>query len=408
MATFKISDESLWRRLEASPYKAFVQKLVSSMETEGYSQSSARSVIYISGRFVEWLEEPGPGSSALDYSAFDRFLKVPTLSHLFGHGERKALRRLRAIMVDAGIIGPAPATTDPIDVTFDRFANHLLHHGYQPKSIIAFGSFCKPFLREVWTCSEGIAHLRAPDILSYVERRAARYSRSSASLMCCCLRGFLRYARAEGLVEADLALAVPKVRNVKQAGLPCYMSTEQLEAVLAGCNRATVAGKRDYAILLLLARLGLRAVEVARLTLDAIDWREGLVRIDGKGGKVATMPLPDDVGMAIIEYIRGGRPRTRARTLFHLVEAPRSPFTSATPVILIARRALHRAGVTGLGRKSHSFRHTLATNLIRAGASLNEIAQVLRHQDADTARIYAKVDVESLRTLSLPWPGGAL
>ncbi|WGF90702.1 tyrosine-type recombinase/integrase [Marinivivus vitaminiproducens] len=158
----------------------------------------------------------------------------------------------------------------------------------------------------------------------------------------------------------------------------------------------------------LLARLGLRAAEAALLSLDDIDWRAGVLRIAGKGGRVAQMPMPQDVGEALADYIRHGRPVTTSRTIFHRVETPCLPFTAATPVILIARRALRRAGVHASVRgSSHVFRHSLATHMIRSGASLNEIGQVLRHQEPDTARIYAKVDVAGLRSLSLAWPGGA-
>ena len=155
-------------------------------------------------------------------------------------------------------------------------------------------------------------------------------------------------------------------------------------------------------MLILLARLGLRAAEVALLSLDDVDWRAGVLRVAGKGGRVAQMPLLQDVGEALTAYIQQGRPLSSSRTIFHRVETPCQPFATATPVILIARRVLRRAGVRGSVRgASHVFRHSLATHMIRSGASLNEIGQVLlRRQEPDTARIYAKVDVAGLRSLS--------
>lgn len=175
------------------------------------------------------------------------------------------------------------------------------------------------------------------------------------------------------------------------------------------CDRTTIAGRRDYAVLLLLARLGLRAGEAALLTLDDIDWRAGLLRVKGKGGRIASMPLPQEVGEAISDYILNGRPPSAGRTIFHRVETPSTPFRSASTVSLIAGRALKRAGVSGLrSQHAHVFRHTFATIAIRAGASLTEVGQVLRHLEPDTTRIYAKVDLEGLRSLSRPWLGAVL
>ncbi|MBY3246121.1 tyrosine-type recombinase/integrase [Rhizobium laguerreae] len=186
------------------------------------------------------------------------------------------------------------------------------------------------------------------------------------------------------------------------------MNADQLELVLKACDRETTAGRRDFAVLLLLSRLGLRASEVAFLALDDIDWTSGLLRVKGKGGRVATMPLPQDVGAAISDYIMGGRPVSGSSVIFHRVETPCTPFRTATPVILIARRALKRAKITGTrSRHAHLFRHSFATIALRSGASLTELAQVLRHKDPDTTRIYAKVDIETLRSLSQPWPGAA-
>ncbi|EYR77574.1 tyrosine-type recombinase/integrase [Shinella sp. DD12] len=175
------------------------------------------------------------------------------------------------------------------------------------------------------------------------------------------------------------------------------------------CDRTTIAGRRDYAVLLLLARLGLRAGEAALLTLDDIDWRAGLLRVKGKCGRIASMPLRQEVGEAISDYILNGRRPSAGRTICHRVETPSTPFRSASTVSLIAGRALKRAGVSGLrSQHTHVFRHTFATIAIRAGASLTEVGQVLRHMEPDTTRIYAKVDLEGLRSLSRPWLGAVL
>jgi integrase len=167
-------------------------------------------------------------------------------------------------------------------------------------------------------------------------------------------------------------------------------------------------GRRDYAILMMLAKLGLRANEVATLTLDDIDWRAGELLIRAKGRQRARMPIPTDVGAAIATYLRNGRPKSSCRRLFIRAIAPHVGFASGCAITMIAKTALDRVGIKGCAhRGAHIFRHSLATELLRSGATLTEIGQLLRHESHDTTRIYAKVDIEALRTLSLPWPGGA-
>ncbi len=274
--------------------------------------------------------------------------------------------------------------------------------GFAPQSVASYVWFARPFVTELWASdADGLSRLTTADVIGYVERHAPRRSAATAKIMCARLRSFLRYLRMHGIVDADLAASVPSIRSWALTGLPTFLTVEQLDRVLDHCDRTTIAGCRDYAGLLLLARLGLRANEVATLTLEDIDWRSGVLQVQGKGGRRATMPLPPDVGAAIVDYLRQARPACLYRQIFLRVETPCTPFTSQAPVSLLARRALHRAGVTGIAhRHAHVFRHTLATSMIRTGATLTEIAQVLRHQDADSTRIYAKVDLPSLRHLS--------
>lgn len=198
------------------------------------------------------------------------------------------------------------------------------------------------------------------------------------------------------------------MRRWKLATLPTYLSASQVQKVLDGCDRATAIGRRDYAILMMLAKLGLRADEIATLTLDDIDWRAGEMLVRAKGRRRARMPLPTDVGAAVVAYLRNGRPKSSCRRLFVRTLAPHVGFASGCAITMIAKTALDRVGIEGCAhRGAHIFRHSLATELLRSGATLSEIGQLLRHESHDTTRIYAKVDIEALRTLSLPWPGGA-
>ena len=225
--------------------------------------------------------------------------------------------------------------------------------------------------------------------------------------MCWSLRAFLRYLHHRRLNPLALAGCVPSIRRWKLASLPTYLSAAQVQEVLDGCDRTTALGRRDYAILMMLAKLGLRANEVATLALDDIDWRSGEMLVHAKGRQRARMPMPPDVGAAVVAYLRDGRPTSSCRRLFLRTLAPNVGFASGCAITMIAKTALERAGIRGYAHQgAHIFRHSLATELLRSGATLSEIGLLLRHESQDTTRIYAKVDVEALRTLSQPWPGG--
>ncbi|VIO80558.1 Tyrosine recombinase XerC [Bradyrhizobium ivorense] len=225
--------------------------------------------------------------------------------------------------------------------------------------------------------------------------------------MCWSLRAFLRYLHHRGLNARSLADCVPSVRRWRLATLPTYLPAAQVRKALDGCGRETVIGRRDYAILLLLAKLGLRANEVATLTLDDIDWRASEILVRAKGRQRARMPIPPDVGAAIVAYLRNGRPKSSCRRLFVRTLAPHVGLASGCAITMIAKAALDRVGIEGCAhRGAHIFRHSLAIELLRSGATLSDIGQLLRHENHDTTRIYAKVDIDALRTLSLPWPGG--
>jgi integrase len=189
--------------------------------------------------------------------------------------------------------------------------------------------------------------------------------------------------------------------------IPRAIPAESVHRLLASINRQTARGRRDYAILLLLARLGLRASEVAFLELDDLDWEGGQVTVRGKRGAQAALPLPAEVGEAISTYVQHGRPRSCCRRVFLRARAPRCGFAGPSAIDCVVRDALERAGITAPTRGAHQFRHGLATQMLHNGASLSEIGDVLRHRSPETTMIYAKVDLDALRTLALPWPGGA-
>jgi integrase len=212
--------------------------------------------------------------------------------------------------------------------------------------------------------------------------------------------------RYQGEISVDLAGCVPPVAAWSLSTVPKFLPAGAVQQVLDRCERETPNGRRNYAILLLLARLGLRACEIVALSLNDIDWDNSRLTIRCKGGRWAQMPLPADVGEAIANYLRFGRPRCVCRNVFLRHRAPLRGFIDSTTVSSIVRRALIRSGIDSVRKGSHLFRHTLATELLRNGASLDEIAELLRHRSPNTTAVYAKVDVTALRTLALPWPGG--
>ena len=253
-----------------------------------------------------------------------------------------------------------------------------------------------------------LGKIKQEEVIRYVECHAQDRSPSSAKGMCWSLRAFLRYLHHTGLNPCALACCVPSIRQWKFASLPTYLSAVQVQNVLDGCDQTSATGRRDYAILMMLSKLGLRADEVSTLTLDDVDWRAGEILIRAKGRQRARMPIASDVGTAVVAYLRNSRPKSSCRQLFLRTLAPHIGFASGSAITMIAKTALERAGIRGYAHQgAHIFRHSLATELLRSGATLSEIGQLLRHKSHDTTRIYAKVDIEALRTLSLPWPGGA-
>jgi integrase len=222
------------------------------------------------------------------------------------------------------------------------------------------------------------------------------------------LRSFLSFLFQKGRIAMNLAAAVPSVPRQHLAELPRYLEAREVEKVLGSCDRRRKIGKRDYAILLLLARLGLRANEVVQLTLDDIDWRAGELLIRGKGARVDRLPLLQDVGQALADYLKNARPVCSSRRMFIQCRAPLEGFARPGCVSSLVREALQRVQLCPHNRGAHVLRHSLATGMLRNGASLAQIGQVLRHQLPQSTEIYAKVDFNALRALALPWPGGAL
>lgn len=249
--------------------------------------------------------------------------------------------------------------------------------------------------------------LQAKDVTDFLLRHTSGMNRKTAQLAASILRCFLRFLHLSGYVGGDLALAVPPVSSWSLAGLPKFVPQEDVKRILASCDQSTAAGRRDYAILLLFARLGLRAAEVVNMRLEDVDWGSGEICIRGKGGRWDRLPLPQDVGEALAGYVKDVRPRCPSRHLFIRMQAPFRGLKNSSATYSLVRTAFERAGVEAVEKGPHILRHSLATQMLHHGASLAEIGEILRHTSQETTRIYAKVDVNGLREVALAWPGGS-
>jgi site-specific recombinase XerD len=400
----------LFRRLKSGPHGQLIERYAARLvEDELARQGTWRCLSLVDG-LLRWIPRTRWKLTDLDERTVERYLTHRALKRSIQPGDRAALKRLLSVLRQSGTIAPAalPRLT-PQEQIFEEFSRYLRsERGLAPKSIIRHLPVIRRFLHEV--CPAGIhdlSEISQEDITRYVERHARDMSAASGKAMCSSLRAFLRYLQQRGFNSIALASCVPSVRNWKLASLPTYLSSAQVQKVLDSCDQTKVLGRRNYAILMMLAKLGLRAGEVATLTLDDLNWRSGEMCIRAKGRQRTRMPMPADVGAAVVGYLRDGRPTSSCRRLFLRTLAPNVGFASGCAITMIAKTALERGGIRGYAHQgAHIFRHSLATELLRSGATLSEIGQLLRHQSHDTTRIYAKVDIDALRTLSLPWPGG--
>ena len=399
------------RRMYAGPLGPHVDEFIVWLQQQHYTDHSIRCKIRVVADFSRWLSRRHLGADAADSERVRRFLEHRERTSGCTPGDFSALRQVADLLLRKQILEQwsVVSPSSERDQLEQAFCTHLLQdQGLRPTTPACYIRHISRFLRELFESGPvRFNGLSSADIIGFIKRETQGQSYSRAQQTLTAMKAFLRYLRLRGLIAVDLAACVPKAANWALAQLPVFLRADQVTLVLKRCDRKSAIGRRDYAVLLLLARLGLRAGEVAALTLDQIDWPHGVLTLRGKGGQWTQMPLPQDVGEAIADYLRHGRPLCADRHVFVRVKAPRRGFHGATPISIIAARALSRARIDHPHTGAHVFRHALATEMLRQGASLSEIGRLLRHQHPDTTRIYAKVDLTALRDLAMPWPGGA-
>lgn len=373
----------------------------------GYSSGSIRAAVCVARQFGRWLVRQGRALRGLEEADVVEFLRWRFRRRRCRGGERRILRLLIDWLRDQGLVPPrvAPAPTSEFERELQAYADYLRRErALAEATVCTYVDLLGQFLRSPQARRGGsVRALRATDIQAFILRQVARVGRHSAKLMVTSLRSFFRFLRFRGVIEVDLAAGIPPVANWRMTALAKSISVEEVRLVLNTCNRRTAKGRRDYAILLLLARLGLRGREVVGLTLDDLDWERSDLIVRGKCGRTDRLPLPSDIGQALAAYLRRDRPACSTRSVFLRLRAPRRGI-GGSAVSTIVLRAVRCAGLRPPQSGAYLLRHSLATNMLRQGASLGEIGELLRHDAPTTTQIYAKHDLDGLRMVAQPWP----
>ena len=389
----------------SGPLTTYLPGFRAELAGQGYQPGSARTQLELMAQVSRWLGVEGLTAEDLDAERVQAFLRARSSAGYRQHLSSRALVPLTSYLTSLGVLGPSAAPSTREDLVMGDYRRHLIaDRGLVPTTVAFYVKVARRLLAEWGDPDDArVGPLSARQVSAFVVRESGQLSVACAKTLVTAVRSWLRFLRAEGYIAEDMAGAVPGVAGWRGGWIPRGASEADVAALFDNVDPATTVGLRDRAVLVLLHRLALRVGEVARLVLDDIDWRDGEIIVRGKGNRQDRLPLPVDVGDALVAYLRGGRAEVSSRALFLRAHAP---ITGLTPsgVSVIVRRAAQRAGVRAA---AHQLRHTTATAMLRAGGSLVEVGQVLRHTDALTTLMYAKVDYRALVTLAKPWPGSA-
>lgn len=384
-----------------APFKAAYR---TRLQEAGYTPLTIVNELRQVAHLSRWMAEADLTPAALTTERLEEFLAPRRVAKGHGNCSLQGLEVVLAVLGEHGVLKGKPVP--PVaghEALLARFRTYLLtERGLAECTADAYVTRARRFFSGL--VGRDLADLAACDVVGAVQAEAAAVSVGSTQYFVAGVRSFLKFCFLDGLVGTDLSAAALAVTGRRRSSLPRGISGADATALLRSCDRRRSDGRRDYAVLLMLLRLGLRASEVAGLRLDDVDWRAGETVVRGKGRREDRLPLSVDVGEALVGYLQRGRPKTDRRELFLRALAPVGPLGRGG-VSSIVRRACDRAGIPPVG--AHCLRHTLATTLVAAGVPLAEIGQVLRHRGITSTAIYARVDIETLRGLAKPWPGGA-
>lgn len=393
------------------PLSTFAAGFADELARQGFTAHSVGCLIRLTAHLSRWLIGEGLDASDLGSAKIEQFLRVRRDAGYTDHLSVKAMQPLLRYLVGLGVVPPSPPSkpSGAVEEALEQYRNYLaIERGLGKGTARGYLDAVRPFL-QTRLLADGltldIAGLSAADVIAFVVARCPQQGRSAAKLTVTALRSLLGFLHVDGVIARSLVSAVPSVAYRRLSGLPKGLDTDQVHRLLSSCDKSTGNGCRDFAVLTMLVRLGLRAGEVSKLRLDDIDWRAGEIIVLGKANCTERLPLPADVGEAVAAYLRNGRPTSaQDRTVFVRIKAPHRALTSGGVTQIVAAAA-RRADLGQI--YAHRLRHTAATQMLRAGASLPEIGQLLRHRRAMTTAIYAKVDRDALRTIARPWPGDA-
>ena len=404
-----VKDEAAVQRMRALPVGSHLDAFAAVLCALGYARYSIRDRLWTLAALGRWLQRRGLSVIDLRPDIVAAFLRPRTQRARVHHGAAATLRLFLEYLEQEAIIPSAPSSSPtPIALLKARYEAYLHHdRGLSPVTGSRHGLVVGRFLwQRFGTGALDPQAITVADITRYVSEQIPAGSPARAQLHASTLRSFLRFLWQTGQTTRDLTAAIPPVRRWRLVDVPKYLTPDDVQQVLDACPRTSAVGRRDYAILLLLARLGLRGGEIVRLELDDIDWHAGALLVRGKGFVRSHLPLPCDVGEAVAAYLQRDRPRCATRRVFVRARAPHRGLGHPATVSTLVRVALTRAGVNAPIHGAHLLRHSLATDLLRRGASMADIGDVLRHQQPQTTEIYAKVDLTRLRWLAQAWPSG--
>ena len=398
-------------RMREGPLGVCIDSFIDSLAAKGYSRDSRRRAAWLVGDFSRWLDGRGVAAAAVAEESVDTFLRGRRRRRAPRAEDRSTLLRLLAHLAAQGIISTHSPERDPtaIEQIEAEYVDYMRHErNLAPATIHSNRITARNLLKFLF--ADGLLTFNtvaARDVIAHVRLATKTCRPNSACRVVGGVRAFLRFALYRGWLDTDMSSHIPAPAVWSQSSIPRSLQDDQVLRTLAQCDRAKLSGCRDYAVILLLARLGLRAGEVVALQLEDIDWHAGELLVRNGQTRVDRLPLPYEVGQALAQYLSEARPRCSSRQVFLRAQAPMEGFSSGTAVAAIVRRALQRAGIDAPSKGAHVLRHTLATRLLREGSSLPEIGEVLRHRQQQTTTIYAKVDFPSLRAIAPSWPGGA-
>lgn len=403
-----LKSEFAVRRLRQSPVGKYVDEFAGELRAAGYTRRSGLLLLRGAAHLGHWAAAGGVTLDRISEEALASFAgHVPTCTcaHPFQGRDRyhsQGAARFVEHLQRVGLLPPAEAAPETVPPLIKGFGDWMLHRrGVTTSTLAHYVPLVEQFLA---AAGDDTSTYDAARVRAFILRKTAQHGRSRGKSAVNAVRAFLRFLAVHGQCSADLVAAVPAIAEWKLSSLPRYISATDIEQLVSACDPATAAGSRDRAVILLLARLGLRASDVRHLRLADLDWTQGRLRVMGKGRCETWLPLPQDAGEAVLHYLQYFRPASDDAHVFLRLRAPLGPLPSSGPVSHLVGRAIQRAGIAAPSMGAHVLRHSAATAMLRQGASLDSIGAILRHRCVESTAHYAKVDVAMLSEVASPWP----